>query len=367
MHKTSAWPLSLIYASLIVYASLYPFAEWRDQGISPFSYLWQPLPKYWTGFDIGINIVGYTPLGFLVALAALRTGRGRGAVLLATTVACLLSLSLETVQGFLTSRVPSNVDLALNLLGALLGAVAATLLEKAGALDRWSRIRSRWFVNDARGGLVLLALWPIALLYPAAVPLGLGQVLERLEETLAAKLADTPFLEWLPVRAIELQPMTASAEMLCVMLGALTPCLLGFCVIRGGLRRGMFVVAVMACAIGVTAMTAALSFGPFHAWAWLGLPAQVGLLLAFGLACTLLLVRRRFSAALAILCLGVYLSIINQASNGPYFEQTLHAWEQGRFIRFNGVTQWLAWTWPYATLIYVLILIARPETRQSEN
>ena len=171
MHKTSAWPLSLIYAGLIVYASLYPFAEWRDQGISPLSYLWQPWPQYWTGFDVGVNILGYTPFGFFVALAALRTGRGQHAVLLAALVAGLLSMSLETVQGFLTSRVPSNVDLALNLLGGWLGAVAATLLEKAGALDRWSRIRGRWFVSDARGGLVLLALWPIALLFPAAVPL----------------------------------------------------------------------------------------------------------------------------------------------------------------------------------------------------
>ncbi len=367
MHKTSAWPLSLIYASLIVYASLYPFAEWRAQGIFPFSYLWQPWPRYWTGFDVGINIAGYMPFGFLVALAALRTGRGTHAVLLATLIAGLMALSMETVQGFLISRVPSNVDLALNLFGGWLGAVAATMLEKAGALDRWSRIRNRWFVSDARGGLVLLTLWPIALLFPAAVPLGLGQVFERLEETLAEQLADTPFLEWLPVRAVELQPMTPSAEMLSVLLGALIPCLVGFCVIRGGLRRGLFVLGVMASAVGVTALSAALSFGPFHAWAWFGLPAQVGLALAIVVACALLLVRRRFSAALAILCLGVYLSIINQASIGPYYEQTLHAWEQGRFIRFNGVAQWLAWLWPYATLIYVLILIARPETRQSEN
>ena len=367
MHKTSAWPLSLIYAGLIVYASLYPFGEWRAQGIFPFSYLWQPWPRYWTGFDVGVNIMGYVPFGFFVALTALRTGRGMHAALLATLFAGLMSLSMETVQGFLTSRVPSNVDFALNLLGGCIGAVLATLLEKAGALDRWSRFRNRWFINDARGGLVLLALWPIALLFPSSVPLGLGQVLERLEDTLAEKLADTPFLEWLPVRTIELQPMTPGAEMVSVLLGALIPCLVGFCVIRGGWRRGIFVLAVMACAVGVTALSAALSFGPFHAWTWFGLPAQVGLGMAFVLACAVLLVRRRFSAALAILCLGVYLSIINQASNGPYFEQTLHAWEQGRFIRFNGVAQWLAWLWPYATLIYVLILIARPETRQSEN
>jgi hypothetical protein len=33
MHKTAASPLVLTYTALIVYASLYPFIEWRDQGI----------------------------------------------------------------------------------------------------------------------------------------------------------------------------------------------------------------------------------------------------------------------------------------------------------------------------------------------
>ncbi len=367
MHKTSAWPLSLSYAALIVYASLYPFGEWRDQGIFPLSYLWQPWPRYWTGFDIGVNIAGYAPFGFLLALAALRTGRGTFAVIGATLAATVLSLGMETVQGYLTSRIPSNLDFGLNVLGGWLGAVAAAVLERGGVLVRWSRIRQNWFVNDARGGLVLIMLWPIALLFPSPVPLGLGQVMERLEEQLADLLHDTPFLEWLPMRAVELQPLTPSAEMLCVLLGALIPCLLGFCIIRGGRRRGLFVLMVMASGVGVTSLSAALSFGPFNAWAWLGLPAQVGLGLAFFLAFVLLMAPRRFNAALATLCLGIYLSVLNQASNGPYFEQTLHAWEQGRFIRFNGVVQWLAWVWPYATLIYVLILIGRAERRPSQT
>ena len=44
MHKTTAWPLALIYAALVVYASLYPFADWRDQGLPPLSFLMAPLP-----------------------------------------------------------------------------------------------------------------------------------------------------------------------------------------------------------------------------------------------------------------------------------------------------------------------------------
>ena len=101
-----------------------------------------------------------------------------------------------------------------------------------GAIDRWSRFRVRWFVDEARGALVLLALWPFALLFPAAVPLGLGQVLERLEAALADWLLDTPFLEWLPVRDVELQPLVPGTELLCVALGALIPCLLAYSVMR---------------------------------------------------------------------------------------------------------------------------------------
>jgi O-antigen/teichoic acid export membrane protein len=65
----------------------------------------------------------------------------------------------------------------------------------------------------------------------------------------------------------------------------------------------------------------------------------------------------RVFPALLLLGLGVYLSILNQAPENPYFAQTLQAWEQGRFIRFNGLAQWLGWLWPYAVLGYALSLI----------
>ncbi len=354
MHKTSAWPLALVYAGLIVYASLYPFTDWRDVGLAPWAYLLAPWPRYWTGFDLVSNVLGYTPLGFLLALSALRTRRGRWAVGLATLAAGLLSLVMECLQSYLPARVPSNVDLGLNVLGAWLGAVVATLLEKWGAIDRWSRFRSRWFLPDARGALVLLALWPLALLFPAAVPLGLGQVFERLEAALAERLQDTPFLEWLPVRDLDLEPLVPGAELACVMLGVLIPCLLGFCVIRGKAHRTLFVGAVVLTGVGATALSAAMSYGPAHAWAWLGLPVQVGLGAGGVLALMLLPVPSRVSAALMLLALGIYLSVLNQAPASAYFSQTLQTWEQGRFIRFHGLVQWLGWLWPYAALLYVL-------------
>ena len=363
MKKTSAWPLALIYTGLIFYASLYPFSDWRSQGILPWAFLGSSLPKYWTGFDVATNVIGYVPLGFLLVLSALRVGRDRFAVVTATLLAGLLSFSMESLQSYLPSRVPSNVDLGLNLLGASLGAMLASVMERLGGIDRWSRFRSRWFAADARGALVLLAMWPLALLFPAAVPFGLGQVQERLEAALADALLDTPFLNWLPVRDIELQPLVPGAELLCVLLGLLIPCLLGYCIIRSTMRRSLFVLLVFGVGVAATALSAALSYGPEHAWEWLSLPVKAGIGIALFLVALLLWVPRRASIALILLALGLYLSLLNQAPASPYFAQTLSTWEQGRFIRFHGLAQWLGWLWPYAALLYALTQVGGGEAK----
>lgn len=368
-HKTSAWPLSGAYAVLVVYASLYPFSGWRDQEIAPWDFLLAGWPKYWTVFDLVANVLGYVPLGFLLALSFMRRGNVRhfaghpnlAAIAVAVAAGAGLSLLMEGVQNFLPSRVASNVDLGLNIAGTLVGAVVATALELAGFIAHWSRFRERWFIPQARGALVLLALWPFALLFPAAVPLGLGQVLERLEVTLAAWLEDTPFLEWLPVREVELQPLVPAAELLCVALGAFIPCLLGYSILRSPGRRAMFALAVVALGTGVTALSAALSWGPVHAWAWMSLPVRLGLLFGLVLAMLMLGVPRRGCAAVLLLALVVHLSVLNQAPASAYFAHTLQEWEQGRFIRFHGLAQWLGWLWPYAVLVYVLLRVSRRE------
>lgn len=368
MRKTSAWPLAQAYTALIVYASLYPFSGWRDQGIAPWAFLWSPLPKYWTGFDVAANVGGYVPLGFLVALTFLRRGKQRldgagrmAAIAVTVAAAAALSLCMEALQTYLPSRVPSNVDFALNAAGAAVGALVAGGLDLMGAIDHWSRFRGRWFVEDARGALVLVALWPFALLFPASVPFGLGHVLERVEGALTEWLMDTPFLEWLPVRDVELQPLVPGVELICVALGVIIPCLLGYSVMRSPARRIAFAGTLIAVGVGATALSAALSWGPVHAWAWLSLPVQWGLIAALVLAVLLTALRPRACAAVVLLALVLHLSLLNQAPTSAYFAHTLQAWEQGRFIRFNGLAQWLGWVWPYVALAYVLLRVSRAD------
>lgn len=363
MHKTAASPLALIYAALIVYASLYPFADWRDQGVELGAFLLASPPRYWTGFDVAINLAGYVPFGGLLALSALRSQRIKRPLLFAFLVATCMSLCMETLQSFLPARVASREDWLLNTGGAWAGAVATMVLERLGAIDRWSHFRRTWFVEHSRGGLVLLLTWPLALLFPPAVPFGLGQVFERLEAEVAEQLVDTPFLDWLPVRTIELQPLLPSAELLCVFLGLLIPCLLGFSVLRPGWRRLLFVPLYIGTGMLVTALSATLSWGPGHAWAWLDLPSKVALVIALVVTPLLSQAPTRTFPALVLLGLGIYLSVLNQAPASTYFAQTLQAWEQGRFIRFNGLAQWLGWLWPYAVLGYSLALIWRRDAK----
>jgi VanZ family protein len=359
--RSSAWTLALIFAAMVVYASLYPFEGWRVQGGVPLlAFVWAPWPQYWTGFDVVSNLLGYAPLGFLLALGLLRSGWRWGAWPLAVLIALLLSLGLETAQNFLPMRVPSNVDLGLNVAGAALGASAAGVLMQLGALRRWSQFRADWFAPDAHGSLVLLAVWPFALLYPVSVPFGLGQVAERGVAALQRLLQDTPFLDWLPMPAAAVQPLGPLAETLCIALGLLAPMLLGYADLRSAARRGVFLLLFAACAITVAGLSSALTYGPAHAWAWLTPQAGVGAGLALLLGLLALGAPARLCQVGLLLSLAVSLALLNRAPASPYFAQSLQVWEQGRFIRFHGLSQWLGWLWPFAALWLGVRALVRP-------
>ena len=88
---------------------------------------------------------------------------------------------------------------------------------------------------------------------------------------------------------------------------------------------------------------------------WLGVP--LGVVACAGAALLVLLLLPVPAAGCAAICLMLvvmHAAMLNQAPAGAYFSQTLQTWEQGRFIRFNGVAQWLGWLWPYLVMVLVL-------------
>ncbi len=351
--RTTAWLLTWICVLVIVYASIYPFEDWRNQEIAPWSFVLAPWPHYNTWFDINSNVLGYSPLGFWFCLACMRSGYLRQwSWVFALVASCALSFAMECMQTFLPMRVPSQLDWTLNTLGGMVGALLAVVLERRGWLYRWTQFRRQWLTHDASGSLVLLALWPLALLFPVTVPLGLGHVAEGMRRL---------GLEVFPQMDVRLlgqlvddfsQPMTPFFEMLCVFLGLFVPGILAMLVCQRLGQRLAALVLLTVLAMMATGLSAALTYGPEHAWHWLTPPSGSGL--ALGVCGLTLMLNRseRFLLLFLFVAQLALLLLLNISPVSTYYEQTTQTWEQGRFIRFHGLTPWLNWLWPWALLIW---------------
>jgi hypothetical protein len=276
---------------------------------------------------------------------------------------------MEVLQNYLPHRVSSNVDLVLNALGTVCGVAIGALLHWRGGIERWQKLRDRWFVARSAGGFALLVLWPIGLLFPTAVPFGLGHVLGRIQPVLVDLLADTPAAAWTEGWAAAsaqkassaAATLSSSAELAIIVLGVLAPSLVAFTIAAAGWRRAVLVLGAVLLGVATMTLSTALNFGPTHAFAWLTQLAIAALGVASGAALLLSLVPRRVAAGIGLIALTALVMLVAQAPADPYFSQSLQGWEQGRFIRFHGAAQWVGWFWPYAALLYLLVRLAARE------
>lgn len=364
MRSSSSLPLAAAYGALVVYATLYPFSGWHHpQGLGSLASLSLPWPKWWNRLDAVANLIGYLPLGALVYIAALRSGRGRGtAAVIGVALPSLMSLVMELLQNYLPMRVPSSSDWVLNSAGAAIGMLLAAYAERIGLTLRWQALHDRWFVGHSAVGLTLLLLWPVGMLFPAPVPLGLGQVRSQLLAVVSGAAEWLQDVAWAAPWADVLQqplavpplPLSPLAEGALTAFGLLAPCLLAFTISRPGWRRIVLVFGASALGFAAMALSAALNFGPEHALSWLTATTLPAMLVAMLLAAACAGVSRRTAAALGLVVATALVVLAAQAPEDPYFAHSLQAWEQGRFIRFHGVAQWVALLWPYTVLVHLL-------------
>jgi VanZ family protein len=345
------------YLLLILYASWYPFSGWRDSGLPLLGFVNLTPQQYWTGFDVIVNIVGYMPLGVLMVLSLYPRVRGIWAVLLAAVGGVLVSGAMEAVQNYLPSRVPSNLDFFTNSAGCLVGAVlgalwARTLLDQS----RLFRLRIRWFAPHASQGLVLLALWPLAQIYPQGYLFGHGQVLPIISEWLSNWL-DTnidlvAMLRPGPPMSVEQYWLSETIITACGMTGAVLTLM---CMLRRGAPRYALMLVMIGAALVVKTLATSLFFRPDNAFAWITPGAEggflIGLIMLAGLAFAPQVAQRR----LAIVTLVLSLIVVNTIPVNPYFVSTLQGWVQGKFLNFNGAAQFLSLLWPFFALWFLLL------------
>ena len=353
------------YAALIVYASLYPFTPWRVPGVAPWAFLLLPWPRWWTSFDLVANLFGYMPLGALIFGAIVRSGgRTQPAMSIAVAAGTALSLAMEVLQNFLPQRVASNVDLGLNALGTLVGAALGLWIHLRGGVERWQTARDRWFIGRSAGGLALLLLWPVGLLFPLPVPLAQGQVLARVQEAIAGAFVGTPAEPWFESWAdaeLGRSALSPGGEFALIALGLLAPCMVAFSVARPGWRRLVMVLGAAALGGLATTLSTALNFGPQHLLAWSTPQALAAIGFGVLLAALLSAAPPRAAAGLGLMALTALVTFVAQAPSDPYFAQSLQAWEQGRFIRFHGAARWVGWLWPYVAIVYLLARLGARE------
>jgi VanZ family protein len=345
------------YLLLIVYASWFPFSGWRSTGLEPWTFLNLTPQRYWTGFDVAVNVIGYIPLGMLIVPSVYPKIRGAWAVLLTAVLGMLVSGTMEAVQSYLPSRVPSNLDFLTNSLGCFAGAFIGVAGARSYLSDsRIFQVRRRWFESYGSQGLVLLALWPLAQIYPQAYLFGHGQVLPIFSEWLSSMLdTDVDLVALLhPGAAMSVEQYWLSETIItaCGMTGAVLTML---CMLKRGAPRLRLIAAMLAAALVIKALASSLLFTPDNAWVWITPGGQggflIGLIMLAGLAFAPQVVQRR----LAIGTLLLSLLVVNTIPANPYFVSTLQGWVQGKFLNFNGAAQFLSLLWPFFALWFLLL------------
>ena len=154
-----------LYALLIAFGSLYSGSGLHGMGQWSLSFLFDPLPRYITRTDISTNLLAYVPFGYLLALHLSHPHRRGRAIVLTALAGFCCSVLLESLQALLSARIASNLDVFLNTLGSLAGALLTlhhNRWRRAGAaIRRW---RAGWFRGEwsASLGLWLLVLWGFA-------------------------------------------------------------------------------------------------------------------------------------------------------------------------------------------------------------
>jgi hypothetical protein len=244
--------------------------------------------------------------------------------------------------------VPSNIDLACNAIGAMIGAAAGMNwgreLVDGGRLHRL-RVRLVTSGHGADFGLVLLGLWLLAQLNPELLLFGTGDLRALLE---------LPPLPYSAQRFAVIEAGVAAA-------GTLAAGLITWSLLR--LHHRGLLVALLLPPLAVKAFASALlvNAAQFAHWITPGnLAGLAGGVVALLAATHLPPLAQRMLAALALLFAT---ALVNLAPENPYLAASLAVWQQGHFLNFNGLTKLVSSLWPFAALPYLML----PRPRHGES
>ncbi len=125
----------------------------RDRAPSRWRFLVLPWPRWWTGFDLVSNLLGYLPLGVLVFGALVRVGRARRCRHRWRPWVWAQAVSRDGAGPELPARSASLPTSTCCSTASARRPVRrwAALVHGLGFVDRWQTLRERWFIARQRG------------------------------------------------------------------------------------------------------------------------------------------------------------------------------------------------------------------------
>src|SRR5713101_6931925 len=339
--STLARYLFVAYVPLVVYASLHPFSGWRDRGLPPFAFLTAPFPRPIPVFDVVANIIGYMPLGFLAVFAVYPWLRRSYALGFGLACSASLSFALESLQLYLPTRTSSNLDLLANTVGGAAGALAALattrpLMDAEGL----QRLRNSLFLAGRRTDL---GLWLLAQLNPETLLFGTGDVLD---------LFKTPSGKPYPAEVF----LRVEAGVACA--NGLAAGLLALCLTARDQPARGGVVIFLAAALAVHSFGFGLLVSSQDVLSWVTPGAVYGVAAAILLLLLAAGMPRTAQLALMGFALMAATALVNLAPANPYMTASFALWQQGHFLNFNGATRVVSAVWPFAAMVYLVLLAA---------
>lgn len=384
-HAAGLWIAAVFYLLALVMVSLFPFQGWAWNGVMPWAFLGQPLPRYRTEFDLYTNILAYIPLGLLWAslLAASKRqahwGSDRfpiGPMLQAWLVGLFLSLLMEGLQTYLPSRRAQWLDLLANGIGAALGVALWAVGQSVG---RWHRARKRPFRGAISAlplpgswlvGSLLVIIWVTAQASPQQLWLALG-------DALSSVLPPRPW-GWvfdLPQETGMVWAEQVLVEAALVSSGLISLAVIGRITLLGighrwsnrlqqqwGLTLGLTIVcALMARAVWIWLLAPGVQSSPEKLQAalaaWLSPGVQTGIFLTglCGAAAFVLSLRSMVWLALSLTGLGVVLASGLPVSG--YEAPLASSWASGQWFNLRGLAALSAAAWPFLAMAWLALIL----------
>ena len=337
--------LTVAYLLLVVYASLYPFANWRVPNDEAARFLFAGWPSYVVASDVVLNILAYAPLGLLLTLLCMGCMLRWVAVVLSLAAGALLSLAIEFAQAYLPTRIASIDDVLTNSIGTLAGAAIACVCGERWLLSgELRRLREAHFRAGARTDVafVLLALWLLTQLNAEIWLFGNGNLRHLIPASFGVRYsADVYLLLEAGVAALNFA---------------------GVAFLTSAVARSLPAAAVAVTALTVTALilktiASMALFVPGNPGLWLTPGSALGLVAGVMLWLPLASGRPGRAIVASTICFAGGLFLVNLAPENPYLVAALQVLQRGQFLRFNAMTDLLSSWWPFLAFAYLVFLM----------